>query len=87
MSLCLHWNTEVHTDPLPFSVSLAGMIYLGEMAASNLHVSSLLVALSRSPGGPGGWYTPVRPVMYSPARRGEQLHLWDLSAHSSPLHK
>jgi len=87
VSLCLHWNTEVHTDPLPFSVSLAGMIYLGEMAASNLHVSSLLVALSRSPGGPGGWYTPVRPVMYSPARRGEQLHLWDLSAHSSPLHK
>lgn len=87
VSLCLHWNTEVHTDPLPFSVTFAGIVYLGEMAASNLHVTSLLVALSRSPGGPGGWYTPVRPVMYSPARRAEQLHLWDLSAHTSPLHK
>jgi len=87
VSLCLHWNTEVHSDPLPFSVSLAGIIYLGEMVSSNLHVSSLLVALSRSPGGPGGWYSPVRPVMYSPAGREEQLHLWDLSAHASPLHK
>lgn len=88
VSLCLHWNTEVHTDPLPFSITFAGIVYLGEMAATNLHVSTILVALSRSPGGPGGWYTPVRPVMYSPARRqGEQLHLWDLSAHPSPLHK
>ena len=98
--------TQVHTNPLPFSVTSAGAIYLTEMAGTNLHLSSLLLALSRSPGdGRGGdWYSPVRffkgtfkmqnfslvqvrPVMYSPAGREEQLHLWDLSAHPSPAHK
>ena len=103
---------QVHTNPLPFSVTSAGAIYLTEMAGTNLHLSSLLLALSRSPGdGRGGdWYSPVRlvfssnnadqdakfdqisllqvrPVMYSPAGREEQLHLWDLSAHPSPAHK
>ena len=105
---------QVLTNPLPFSVTSAGALYLAEMAATNLHISSLLLALSRSPGdGRGGdWYSPVkfflepklieskeieertkvsllqvRPVMYSPAGREEQLHLWDLSAHPSPAHK
>ena len=91
VSLCLHWNTEVHTQPLPFSVSLASVYYLGELAATNIHVLSLLLLLSRSSGvagGDGGWYTPVSPVMYSPTTtRQEQLHLWDLSAQQSPLHK
>lgn len=91
VSLCLHWNTEVHTQPLPFSVSLASLFYIGELAATNIHLISLLLLLSRSSGsqsGDGGWYTPVSPVMYSPTTtREEQLHLWDLSAHQSPLHK
>jgi len=89
VSLALHWNTEVHTDPLPFSVTSAGIVYLTELAGTNLHLVCLLVAVSRCPGsgGAGDWYTPVRPVMYSPARREEQLHLWDLSAQHSPLHK
>ena len=34
-----------------------------------------------------GWYAPVGPTLYSPVRREEQVHLWDLSAHPSPLHK
>ena len=53
--------TQVHTNPLPFSVTSAGAIYLTEMAGTNLHLSSLLLALSRSPGdGRGGdWYSPV----------------------------
>lgn len=87
--LALHWNTTVHIDPLPFHVTVAGAIYLSELAATNIHLSSLLLALSRvqGDGGTGDWYTPVRPVMYSPARRDEQLHLWDLSAQASPLHK
>ena len=52
---------QVHTNPLPFSVTSAGAIYLTEMAGTNLHLSSLLLALSRSPGdGRGGdWYSPV----------------------------
>jgi len=88
VSLALHWNSSVHTQPLPFSVTVAGALYLTELAGTNLHLSALLISLSRSPGdGRGGdWYTPVRPVMYSPARE-EQLHLWDLSAQTSPLHK
>jgi len=90
VSLCLHWNTEVHTQPLPFSVSLASVYFLGELAATNIHVLSLLLLLSRTSGtagGDGGWYTPVSPVMYSPTAREEQLHLWDLSAQQSPLNK
>lgn len=89
VSLALHWNPAAHSDPLPFSVTLAGALHLAELAGTNLHLASILLALSRSPGdGRGGdWYTPVRPVMYSPARREEQLHLWDLSAQASPLHK
>jgi len=94
VSLCLHWNSEVHTQPLPFSVSLAGVYYVGELAATNIHLLALLLLLSRTGGpagdggggGGGGWYTPVSPVMYSPTNnREEQLHLWDLSAHQSPL--
>ena len=81
VSLALHWNTEVSvsqfprtqttpqvdTNPLPFSVTSAGALYLAEMAATNLHVSSLLLALSRSPGdGRGGdWYSPVKIVFFS----------------------
>ena len=82
VSLALHWNTEVSvsqfpnqtnplpqvdTNPLPFSVTSAGALYLAEMAATNLHVSSLLLALSRSPGdGRGGdWYSPVIFFLYS----------------------
>ena len=92
VTLCLHWNTDtVHTQPLPFSVASAGIFYLGELAATNLHVIALLVALSRvSRGHVAGdtWYTPVSPVMYSPAPREEQLHLWDLAAtQPSPMHK
>ena len=92
VTLCLHWNTDtVHTQPLPFSVASAGIFYLGELAATNLHVIALLVALSRVSRGhvPGDtWYTPVSPVMYSPAPREEQLHLWDLAAtQPSPMHK
>ena len=93
VTLCLHWNSDaVHTDPLPFSVSSAGIFYLGELAATNIHIVSLLVMLSRSTrvsggSGGGGWYTPVSPVMYSPAPREEPLHLWDLAAQQSPLHQ
>ena len=64
--------------------------FLGELAATNIHVLSLLLLLSRTSGtggGDGGWYTPVSPVMYSPTAREEQLHLWDLSAQQSPLNK
>lgn len=93
VSLCLHWNSEFTTEPLPFSVSLASVYYVGELAATNIHLLALLLLLSRSGGGlggdgggGGGWYTPVSPVMYSPTTtREEQLHLWDLSAHQSPL--
>ena len=90
VGLVLHWNADtVHTDPLPFSVTRASIFYLGEMAATNIHLILLLILLSRSTRGPGdgsgGWYTPVSPVMYSPAPREEQLHLWDLAARSSPL--
>ena len=55
---------QVLTNPLPFSVTSAGALYLAEMAATNLHISSLLLALSRSPGdGRGGdWYSPVKIV-------------------------
>ena len=67
----------------------ASIFYLGEMAATNIHLIILLILLSRSTRGPGdssgGWYTPVSPVMYSPAPREEQLHLWDLAARTSPL--
>ena len=91
VSLCLHWNTEVHTQPLPFSISSASLYFIGEFAATNIHLLSLLLLLSRSTstqGGEGGWYTPVSPVMYSlTTTREEQLHLWDLSAHQSPLRK
>lgn len=61
VTLALHWNSAVHVDPLPFSVSAVGAIYLAELASTNLHLSSLLLALSRSPGdGRGGdWYSPV----------------------------
>ena len=55
---------QVHTNPLPFSVTSAGAVYLTEMAGTNLHLSSLLLALSRSPGdGRGGdWYSPVKQI-------------------------
>jgi len=90
IGLCLHWNSDtVHTDPLPFSMTRASIFYLGEMAATNIHLIILLILLSRSTRGPGdssgGWYTPVSPVMYSTAPREEQLHLWDLAARTSPL--
>ena len=93
VSLCLHWNRDFTTDPLPFSVSLASVFLVGELAATNIHLLALLLLLSRrgrglggEDGGGGGWYTPVSPVMYSPTTtREEQLHLWDLSAHQSPL--
>ena len=94
VTLCLHWNSDsVHTSPLPFSVTSAAIFYLGEMAGTNLHLISLLILLSRSSrrvagGEGGGWYTPVSPVMYSPAHREEPLHLWDLAAQQpSPLNK
>ena len=58
------FETQVHTNPLPFSVTSAGAVYLTEMAGTNLHLSSLLLALSRSPGdGRGGdWYSPVKQI-------------------------
>jgi len=89
ITLCLHWNPDPNNDPLPFGISGAGSSLLVELAAVNLHVVFLLLALSRSHGSePGeGWYAPVRPALYSPVRRDEPLHLWDLSAHPSPLHK
>ena len=85
--LVLHWNPEVYADPLPFGVSGAGAILLLELGAINVYVVFILLALSRSAQPGEGWYAPVRPAMYSPVRREEQLHLWDLSAHASPLHK
>ena len=63
VSLALHWNSAVHTDPLPFSITTAGALYLAELAGTNLHLAALLLALSRSPGAGGQeWYTPVRPT-------------------------
>jgi len=96
ISLILHWNSEVHMDPLPFAASSAGMLYLAELSSLNLHVCFLLIALSRSSGGwegGVGWYlAPALPVMYNPGNRDEQLHLWDLAAMPSqslpsPYHK
>ena len=52
------------TDPLPFSITAGGAVLLVELAAVNLHVVFLLVALARSPEPAEGWYAPVRPVMY-----------------------
>lgn len=46
IGLILHWNTEVHTNPLPFAATLAGMIYLAELSSVNLHICCLLVCLS-----------------------------------------
>ena len=86
----LHWNPDFPTDPVPFGISGAAPLLLLSHVAGAVHVVFLLLALSRTAGGEGGagWYAPVRPVMYSPVeRRAEQLHLWDLSAHPSPLHK
>lgn len=84
----LHSNSAVHKDPLPFSVASSGLVTISLLIATNLHISALLLALSRAPGeSVHDWYTPVRPVMYSPVRRDEQLHLWDLAAQPSPAHK
>ena len=55
---------QVDTDPLPFSVTSAGAVLLVELAAVNLHLVFLLVALARSPEPAEGWYAPVRPIMY-----------------------
>jgi len=87
LELCLHWNPEFHKDPLPFGIASVGPILLVELISINIYVVFLLVALSRTSVPGEGWYAPVRPAMYNPDRREEQLHLWDLSAHQSPLHK
>ena len=52
------------TDPLPFSITAGGAVLVVELAAVNLHLVFLLVALARSPEPAEGWYSPVRPVMY-----------------------
>ena len=68
-------------------ISTAGSLLLVQELAVNLHIVFLLLALSRSSNPGEGWYAPVRPVIYSPQHREEQLHLWDLSAHPGPLDK
>jgi len=80
-SLCLHWNQEVHTAPLPGYITLAGPLRLAEIASTNLHLVATLLLLSRA----RSHYTPVSPELYSPAHRPEQLTLWDLAARPSPL--
>jgi hypothetical protein len=60
----MSYSMQVDTDPLPFSVTAAGAVLLVELAAVNLHIVFLLVALARSPEPAEGWYAPVRPPMY-----------------------
>jgi hypothetical protein len=62
--ITIHFFFKVDTDPLPFSMTAAGAVFLVELAVVNLHLVFLLVALARTPDPAEGWYAPVRPVMY-----------------------
>merc|ERR1711936_1266223 len=73
VSLALHWNTEVDTNPLPFSVTSAGALYLAEMAATNLHVSSILLALSRALDSRLSLVQSLDPSPSQCSRIGKQL--------------